>query len=63
MNTTRWQRAVSLLLCLLMAMSFLVITAPKAYAAEQEWPYLASIDEYSFTNFNLSKDKPFPYCQ
>ncbi len=34
MKTTRWQRAVSLLLCLLMAMSFLVVTAPKAYAAD-----------------------------
>ena len=60
MKATKWQRTVSLLLCLLMAMSFLVITAPKAYAAEPEWPYLASIDEYSFTNFNLRDDFPAP---
>ena len=33
MKATKWQRAVSLLLCLLMAMSFFVVTAPKAYAA------------------------------
>ena len=43
MNTTRWQRAVSLLLCLLMAMSFFIVTAPKAYAAEPEWPHLTSV--------------------
>ena len=34
MKATKWQRAVSLLLCLLMAMSFFVVTAPKAYAAD-----------------------------
>lgn len=50
MNTTRWQRAVSLLLCLLMAMSFLTVTAPKAYAADDatatvqvDWPQLKSL--------------------
>ena len=50
MKTTKWQRAVSLLLCLLMAMSFLTVTAPKAYAADDatatvqvDWPQLKSL--------------------
>ena len=60
MKATKWQRTVSLLLCLLMAMSFFVITVPKAYAAEPKWPYLESIDESSFTNFNLRDDFPAP---
>ena len=60
MKAAKWQRTVSLLLCLLMAMSFFVITVPKAYAAEPTWPYLASIDESSFTNFNLRDDFPAP---
>lgn len=34
MNTTRWQRAVSLLLCLLMAMSFLAVNASTVYAED-----------------------------
>lgn len=34
MKAKKWQRTVSLLLCLLMAMSFFVVTAPKAYAAD-----------------------------
>ena len=34
MKAKKWQRTVSLLLCLLMAMSFLIVTAPKAYAAD-----------------------------
>ena len=55
MNTTRWQRAVSLLLCLLMAMSFFVVTAPKAYAAEPEWPHLTSVG----TPINDNATKPF----
>ena len=55
MNTTRWQRAVSLLLCLLMAMSFFVITAPEAYAAEPEWPHLTSVG----TPTNDNATKPF----
>ena len=48
MKATKWQRAVSLLLCLLMAMSFLTVTAPKAYAAddataaEVTWPQITS---------------------
>ena len=60
MNTTRWQRAVSLLLCLLMAMSFFVITAPEAYAAEPDWPYLESvnIEDCTFTNWKLRSDFP-----
>ena len=58
MKATKWQRTVSLLLCLLMAMSFLVITAPEAYAAEPDWPYLESIDEYVFENKNLNSDFP-----
>ena len=43
MKATKWQRAVSLLLCLLMAMSFLTITAPKAYAAGPSWPQITKI--------------------
>ena len=43
MKATKWQRTVSLLLCLLMAMSFFVITTPEAYAAEPEWPHLTSV--------------------
>ena len=56
MKITRWQRAVSLLLCLLMAMSFFVVTAPKAYAdesAEVTWPQLTSFTmtaEYVFNS-------------
>ena len=48
MKATKWQRVVSLLLCLLMAMSFLTVTAPKAYAAddataaEVTWPQITS---------------------
>ena len=48
MNAKKWQRTVSLLLCLLMAMSFLTVTAPKAYAAddataaEVTWPQITS---------------------
>ena len=56
MKATKWQRAVSLLLCLLMAMSFLTVTAPKAYAAddttaaEVSWPQLTklTIGEYVY---------------
>ena len=55
MNTTRWQRAVSLLLCLLMAMSFFVITAPEAYAAEPTWPHLTSVGALT----NDKATKPF----
>ena len=55
MNTTRWQRAVSLLLCLLMAMSFFIVTAPKAYAAEPEWPHLTSVG----TPTNDAATKPY----
>ena len=50
MKATKWQRAVSLLLCLLMAMSFLTVTAPKAYAADDatatvqvDWPQWKSL--------------------
>lgn len=43
MKATKWQRTVSLLLCLLMAMSFFIATAPKAYAAGPEWPHLTSV--------------------
>ena len=53
MNTTRWQRAVSLLLCLLMAMSFLAVSTPIAYAAERgsatsgavDWPQLTKLEK------------------
>ena len=55
MKITRWQRAVSLLLCLLMAMSFFVVTAPKAYAdesgtSEVTWPKLKENGGFSFAN-------------
>ena len=43
MKATKWQRTVSLFLCLLMAMSFLTITAPKAYAAGPSWPQITKI--------------------
>ena len=56
MKAAKWQRTVSLLLCLLMAMSFFVITTPEAYAAEPAWPYLESIDEYKFGWFGLRDD-------
>ena len=55
MKAAKWQRTVSLLLCLLMAMSFLVITAPKAYAAEPEWPHLTSVG----TPTNDAATKPY----
>ena len=43
MKITRWQRAVSLLLCLLIAMSFFAITAPNAYAVGPSWPQITKI--------------------
>ena len=59
MKITRWQRAVSLLLCLLMAMSFLTVTAPKAYAADDateeskvSWPQLTAFDINAATDGN-----------
>lgn len=60
MKAAKWQRTVSLLLCLLMAMSFFVVTAPKAYAAEPTWPYLESvnIEDCTFTNWKLRSDFP-----
>ena len=59
MKATKWQRTVSLLLCLLMAMSFLTVTAPKAYAAddttaaEVTWPQL--------TEFKLTDKDGYVY--
>lgn len=63
MKATKWQRAVSLLLCLLMAMSFLTVTAPKAYAAddttaaEVSWPQLTelTIGEYVYNASSAAK--------
>ena len=58
MKITRWQRAVSLLLCLLMAMSFFAITAPNAYAAEPSWPQVTSFavtDGYLYDSGNPAK--------
>ena len=55
MKATKWQRTVSLILCLLMAMSFFVITAPKAYAAEPDWPHLTSVG----TPTNDAATKPY----
>ena len=59
MKITRWQRAVSLLLCLLMAMSFFTVTAPKAYAADDateeskvSWPQLTAFDINAATDGN-----------
>ena len=43
MKIARWQRAVSLLLCLLIAMSFFAITAPNAYAVGLSWPQITKI--------------------
>ena len=43
MKITRWQRAVSLLLCLLIAMNFFAITAPNAYAVGPSWPQITKI--------------------
>ena len=65
MKTTKWQRTVSLLLCLLMAMSFLTVAAPKAYAAddvtaaasEVTWPQITSFtvtDGYLYDKSNAS---------
>ena len=38
-----------------MAMSFFVITAPKAYAAEPDWPHLTSVG----TPTNDAATKPY----
>ena len=63
MKAKKWQRTVSLLLCLLMAMSFLTVTAPKAYAAddttaaEVTWPQLTEFkltDDYVYNNSDVS---------
>lgn len=53
MKAAKWQRTVSLLLCLLMAMSFFIVTAPKAYAAEPTWPHLTSVG--ALTNDKVKK--------
>ena len=64
MKAKKWQRTVSLLLCLLMAMSFLTVTAPKAYAAddttaaEVTWPQLTEFkltDDYVYNDSDVSK--------
>ena len=55
MKAIKWQRTVSLLLCLLMAMSFFIVTAPKAYAAEPTWPHLTSVGALT----NDKATKPF----
>lgn len=55
MKAAKWQRTVSLLLCLLMAMSFFIVTAPKAYAAEPTWPHLTSVGALT----NDKAKKPF----
>ena len=57
MKAKKWQRTVSLLLCLLMAMSFFVVTAPKAYADESAavtWPQLTSFTMTAKYVFNSS---------
>lgn len=55
MKAAKWQRTVSLLLCLLMAMSFFIVTAPKAYAAEPTWPHLTRVGALT----NDKATKPF----
>ena len=53
MHVTKGQRTLSLLLCLLMAMSFLAVSTPIAYAAERgsatsgavDWPQLTKLEE------------------
>ncbi len=59
MKATKWQRAVSLLLCLLMAMSFLTVTAPKAYAADDATA-TAEVTWAQLTSFKLA-DEPYVY--
>ena len=58
MKATKWQRAVSLLLCLLMAMSFLTVTAPKAYAADDATA--AEVTWAQLTSFKLA-DESYVY--
>lgn len=58
MKATKWQRAVSLLLCLLMAMSFLTVTAPKAYAADDATA--AEVTWAQLTSFQLA-DESYVY--
>ena len=58
MKATKWQRAVSLLLCLLMAMSFLTVTAPKAYAADDATA--AEVTWEQLTSFKLA-DESYVY--
>lgn len=57
MKAVKWQRAVSLFLCLLMAMSFFVVTAPNAYADEGDttgvtWPQLKEKGGLTFKDDN-----------
>ena len=57
MKAVKWQRAVSLFLCLLMAMSFFVVTAPNAYADEGDttgvtWPQLKEKGGLTFKDAN-----------
>ena len=64
MKAKKWQRAVSLFLCLLMVMSFFVVTAPKAYADEGETtevtrPQLKESGGLTFKDTN-GKDKLVP---
>ena len=58
MKATKWQRTVSLLLCLLMAMSFLTVTAPKAYAADDATA--AEVTWAQLTSFKLA-DESYVY--
>ena len=58
MKATKWQRAVSLLLCLLLAMSFLTVTAPKAYAADDATA--AEVTWAQLTSFQLA-DESYVY--
>ena len=60
MKITRWQRAVSLLLCLLIAMSFFAITAPNAYAVGPSWPQVTSFavtDGYLYDSSKVANRK------
>ena len=61
MKAKKWQRTVSLLLCLLMAMSFFVVTAPKAYAADGDSTEgLPHLTKFTVTTGYIYNKSPSP---
>ena len=61
MKAKKWQRTVSLLLCLLMAMSFFVVTAPKAYAADGDSTEgLPHLTKFTVTTGYIYNKSPYP---